>query len=122
MDASLSAAPGDARFQLELADRYARRGKDKQATEVLARLQQRFPSDAGVIAAIADLYQRWGKEDLAIAQFEKLAKIRPFANVLLERAVIKVLGLAKDHERKELVLGIGLWGTGVGVGRQGKTS
>ncbi|MGE3459982.1 MAG: HEAT repeat domain-containing protein, partial [Kofleriaceae bacterium] len=45
--------------------------------ESLGRLQSRFPSDAGVLSAIADMYQRWGKEDLAIAEYERLAKLEP---------------------------------------------
>src|SRR5262249_18385807 len=49
----------------------------KKALEVLSRLEARFPSDAGVMSAIADLYQRWGKEDLAIAEYERLAKLEP---------------------------------------------
>ena len=30
------------------------------------------PQDAGVLSAIADMYTRWGKEDLAIKQYERL--------------------------------------------------
>src|SRR3954463_14454746 len=61
-EAVVRAAPGEARFQLELAERYWRRGAEKKAMDSLARLQSRFPSDAGVISAIADIYQRWGKD------------------------------------------------------------
>ena len=73
----MRAAPGQERFQLELAERYWRRGQEKKALEALTRLEQRFPNEPGVLAAIADLYQRFGKEDLAIAQYERLAKLEP---------------------------------------------
>ncbi|TMQ10071.1 MAG: tetratricopeptide repeat protein, partial [Deltaproteobacteria bacterium] len=43
----------------------------------MARLEVRFPQDAGVLSAIADMYTRWGKEDLAIAEYERLAKLEP---------------------------------------------
>nr|MBA3452668.1 HEAT repeat domain-containing protein [Deltaproteobacteria bacterium] len=69
--------PGEARFQLELSERYLRRGLEKKGMETLARLQGRFPNDAGVLSAIADIYQRWGKEKEAIEQYERLAKLEP---------------------------------------------
>ncbi len=56
---------------------YAKRGEDKKALEVMQRLEQRFPSDAGVLSAIAEFYGRVGKEDLAIAEYERLAKLEP---------------------------------------------
>ena len=43
----------------------------------MQRLEQRFPSDAGVLSAIAEFYGRVGKEDLAIAEYERLAKLAP---------------------------------------------
>jgi HEAT repeat protein/Tfp pilus assembly protein PilF len=70
-------APGEARFQLELAERYWGRGQEKKAMDALQRLQARFPSDAGVISAIADIYQRWGKDAKAIEQYEILARLEP---------------------------------------------
>ncbi len=54
-------APGEARFQLELAERCWRRGDARRARDVLARLQARFPNDPGVQSAIADLQQRWSQ-------------------------------------------------------------
>jgi tetratricopeptide (TPR) repeat protein len=54
-------APGEARFQLELAERYFRRGDTKRARDVLARLQARFPQDPAVLSAIGDLRQRWSQ-------------------------------------------------------------
>ncbi|MBA3540707.1 MAG: HEAT repeat domain-containing protein, partial [Deltaproteobacteria bacterium] len=76
-EAVVRAAPGEARFQIELAERYWRRGHEKKALETLTRLRGRFPSDPGVLSAIADMYTRWGKEDLAIAEFERLANLEP---------------------------------------------
>ena len=55
-EAVVRAAPGEARFQLELAERYWRRTMEKKALDTLARLQSRFPNDAGVLSAIADYY------------------------------------------------------------------
>jgi cellulose synthase operon protein C len=52
-------APGEPRFQLDLAERYWRRGEATQARDVLARLQARFPQDPDVLSAIADLKRRW---------------------------------------------------------------
>ncbi|MBC7973499.1 MAG: tetratricopeptide repeat protein, partial [Myxococcales bacterium] len=62
---------------LDLAERYWRRGQEKRGLDTLARLEGRFPQDAGVLSAIADLYTRWGKEELAIAEYERLAKLEP---------------------------------------------
>jgi tetratricopeptide (TPR) repeat protein len=58
-EAVVREAPGEARFQLELAERYWRRGDAKRARDALARLQARFPQDPGVTSAIADLQRRW---------------------------------------------------------------
>ncbi|HET9620327.1 MAG TPA: HEAT repeat domain-containing protein, partial [Kofleriaceae bacterium] len=76
-EAVVRAAPGEARFQLDLAERYWRRGQEKKGLDTLTRLEQRFPQDTGVLSAIADLYMRWGKEDLAIVEYERLAKLEP---------------------------------------------
>src|SRR3954468_8094087 len=57
-EAVVRAAPGEERFQLELAERYWRRGQEKEALQAPTRLEQRFPNEPGVLAAIADLYQR----------------------------------------------------------------
>lgn len=58
-EAVVRVAPGEARFQLELAERYWHRGDAKRARDALARLQVRFPRDPAVLSAIADLQQRW---------------------------------------------------------------
>ena len=36
-----------------------------------------YDTDSDVLSAIADLYMRWGKEDLAIVEYERLAKLEP---------------------------------------------
>ena len=63
-EAVVRAAPGEARFQLDLAERYWRRGQEKKALDTLARLEGRFPQDAGVqrnlATALADLRARDG--------------------------------------------------------------
>ena len=53
-EAVVAGRPGEARFQLELAERYWRRGEAKKALDALRRLETRFPGDAGVQSAIAD--------------------------------------------------------------------
>ena len=50
-----------------------RRRRSRRST----RLEERFPSDPSVLGAIADFYTRWGKDDLAIAEYERLAKLEP---------------------------------------------
>jgi tetratricopeptide (TPR) repeat protein len=70
-------APGEARFQLELAERLFRNGRTAEALAVLAKMEDRFKSFASVLSAVADLYSRWGKPDLAARAYEAASKVPP---------------------------------------------
>ena len=67
-----SRSDGAATFQLELAERYWRRGQEKKGLEALSRLQVRFPSDAGVLSAI----------DVALWDLAGLRAGRPISELL----------------------------------------
>ena len=72
-------APGEARFQLELAERHSRRGAEgrKKALELLQKVAARFPGDPSVHSALAELYGRWGDSERAQREQELLAKLEP---------------------------------------------
>src|SRR5579871_2076464 len=75
----IAEAPGEARFQLELAERYARGGSDgrKKAVDLLNRLSVRFPGDPSVHGALAELFTRWGDVQRAEREQEMLARLEP---------------------------------------------
>ena len=75
----LGVAPGEARFQLELAERYWRVHQEAKALATAKKIEGRFPSDPAVMSAVADLYLRWSKDDLALAAFERLARLHSFS-------------------------------------------
>ncbi len=70
-------APGDPNFQLDLAQKYWANGDHKKALEVLGRLESRFRGDAGVYGVLAELYTRWGREDLALKAYTLLTQFEP---------------------------------------------
>jgi tetratricopeptide (TPR) repeat protein len=70
-------APGEPRFQLELAERVWNKGDRKRALELARSIAAHFPDDAGVHGALAEAYSRWGIEDLALKEYEFLARIEP---------------------------------------------
>jgi len=74
---AIRVAPGEPRFQIELAERYYRRGKRQKALALLHKLEARFGSDAGVHSALADMYSRWGEEELALKAHARLTRIEP---------------------------------------------
>ena len=73
----IKVAPGEPRFQLDLALRYWNRDQEKPALALLKKMESRFPGDGSVHAAVADLYTRWGKEDLALQAYLRLTRIEP---------------------------------------------
>ncbi len=73
----IKVAPGEPRFQLDLASRYWDHQQEAKAVALLKKMESRFPSDGSVYSAIADLYTRWGKEDLALQAYIRLTKIEP---------------------------------------------
>jgi tetratricopeptide (TPR) repeat protein len=70
-------APGEARAQLELADRLWGRANRARALEIAARMEARFGSDAATLTAVGDLYERWGKLDLAVKVRAAAKKVPP---------------------------------------------
>ena len=70
-------APGDPRFQLELAERYFRAGHRSAALATLRRMTARFGGEPSVQGALAELYRRWGEEKLAIEAYERVVRIEP---------------------------------------------
>lgn len=72
-------APGEPRFQLALAERWARAGEAgrKRALGLLARLAARSPGDPSVHGALAELYGRWGELDRAQREQELLVRLEP---------------------------------------------
>ncbi len=70
-------APGEPRFQLELAKRYWRLGQPNAAMSMAKKIQSHFSSDAGVIASLADLYSAWDKPKEALIAYETLTRIEP---------------------------------------------
>ncbi len=70
-------APGEPRFQIELAERVFRKGDRARALALLKGVASRFYSDPGVHAALADLYSRWGEDKLALAEYEALTHLEP---------------------------------------------
>ncbi|MCA9668824.1 MAG: HEAT repeat domain-containing protein [Myxococcales bacterium] len=70
-------APGEPRYQLELAKRLYRAGKQNEAIAVLERLGARFRRDASVHSALADLFARWGDQKRAMREAKILVSIEP---------------------------------------------
>lgn len=70
-------APGEPRFQLEVARRYWKRGDTQKAIAMAKKVETRFAGDAGVIGSLADLYSAWNKADKALAAYQRLTRIEP---------------------------------------------
>ncbi|PID38694.1 MAG: hypothetical protein CSA65_03125 [Proteobacteria bacterium] len=70
-------ASGEPKYQLELAKRLHRSGRQAEALKVLARAGRRFRRDAAVHSAMADLYARWGHQKLALREARILVRIEP---------------------------------------------
>tara|TARA_R110002096_G_scaffold143328_1_gene299140 strand:+ start:108796 stop:112920 length:4125 start_codon:yes stop_codon:yes gene_type:complete len=70
-------APGEPRFQLELAKRYWKLGRVADAMGMAKKIQSHFSSDAGVISSLADLYSAWNKPKEALDAYETLTRIEP---------------------------------------------
>jgi tetratricopeptide (TPR) repeat protein/HEAT repeat protein len=70
-------APGDSRAYLELAERQHKLGQRDKALATLRRAAQRFQGDPSLHSALADIYQRWGEAQLALAESELLIRLDP---------------------------------------------
>ena len=74
--AAMRGAPGDASLALELAERLW--PKDQAAAiTVLTKLDPLAARDPSLQGAIADVYTKWGRHDLARRVIEKLARLEP---------------------------------------------
>jgi cellulose synthase operon protein C len=73
----IAIAPGEPRYQLELAERLFRRNERANALALLRRCAARFAGDASVHASLADLYARWGESELALRESELLVRAEP---------------------------------------------
>jgi tetratricopeptide (TPR) repeat protein len=76
-EAVIRVAPGEPRFQLELAQRYWKLGNTKKAMAIARKIESRFSGDAGVVGSMADLYSGWEKPNEALAAYQKLTRIEP---------------------------------------------
>ncbi|MBL4632473.1 MAG: tetratricopeptide repeat protein [Kofleriaceae bacterium] len=76
-EAVIRVAPGEPRFQLELAKRYWKNGNAKKAMAMAKKIESHFASDGGVVSALADMYSAWNKMDRAMAAYQKLVRIEP---------------------------------------------
>ena len=73
----IAAAPGEARFRLELAERlWKTPDGSKEAQSIADRLGQET-RDPSVHGTLAELYQRWGLPERALAEREKLVRLEP---------------------------------------------
>ncbi len=70
-------APGEARIQIDLAQKYHRVGDTNKALPIAARLRKRFSGDPGTLAMLADIYTQWGKPKLAESTLLQLVRIDP---------------------------------------------
>ena len=73
----VSSAPGEPRYQIDLGRRLHASGLLVDAIRVLETCGRRFPKDAGVHAALADLYGRWGERARAMREARILVQIEP---------------------------------------------
>jgi len=75
------AAPGEPRFQLELAERLRRSaGPNSDGGREAERIADRVSKetrDASIHNQLADLYQRWGLTDRALGERERLVQLEP---------------------------------------------
>jgi tetratricopeptide (TPR) repeat protein len=76
-------APGEPRFQIDLAERYLKKGQRQKALALARQISARFGDDAGVHSALAELYSRWNEPKLALHEYETLVRIEPNDDVHL---------------------------------------
>ncbi len=72
----VESAPGEPRYQLDLAERLVHAGQTDAAERILARVGATSSSTA-IHAQLSDLYEKMGRHDRAIAESEKLVKLDP---------------------------------------------
>jgi tetratricopeptide (TPR) repeat protein len=73
----VSTAPGEPRFRIELAERLYRTPDGRKEAIAIAEGVAQSSRDTALLGAIAELYQRWGLADRALAIRERLVRIEP---------------------------------------------
>jgi len=73
----VSTAPGEPRFRIELAERLYRTPDGRKEAISIAEGVAQSSRDTALLGAIAELYQRWGLADRALAIRERLVRIEP---------------------------------------------
>ena len=76
LEAAARAAPGDVTIQIELAERYWH-AQPKAAIATLSRLAKTVPRHVGARTAIAEVYAKWQRPDLAAREWEQIVKLEP---------------------------------------------
>ncbi len=76
-EALVRAAPAQTRFAVELAKRYEKAGRQKQALALAENLLTQYGSDASVLLGLADLFGQWNKPAKVIQIYEKLVILEP---------------------------------------------
>jgi len=77
MERQMHLAPGEPRYLLRLARMYWRRKDKRRAIGLLRTCGRKFSRDASVHTALADLYNKWGKPNLAFKEYQRLVRIEP---------------------------------------------
>jgi cellulose synthase operon protein C len=70
-------APGEPRFQIDLAERYLKRNQRAKGIALARAISGRFGDDPGVHSALAELFSRWNEPKLALHEYEILVRIEP---------------------------------------------
>jgi Flp pilus assembly protein TadD/HEAT repeat protein len=73
----VAAAPGEAHFRVELAERLMKSGDGRAEALKLAEELGRQTNDPAVHAQLGELYARWGLPDLALREQELLVRLEP---------------------------------------------
>jgi cellulose synthase operon protein C len=110
----IAIAPGEPRYQLELAERLFRRGDRDKALALLRRCAARFAGDASVHASLGDLYARWGEAELALKESELLVRAEPN-----DEAHIINLG-DQYFQRNKKPRAVEVWKRLLGIGKREK--
>jgi len=76
-EALVRAAPAQTRFAVELAKRYEKAGRQKQALALAENMLVQYGSDASVLLGLADLFGQWNKPAKVIQIYEKLVVLEP---------------------------------------------
>jgi tetratricopeptide (TPR) repeat protein len=70
-------APGESRYQFDLARLYFRDGDRKRGEAVLQQIRRRFARDPDVLVQLADVYMRFEMQDEALEIYKQLVRNEP---------------------------------------------